>query len=109
MRRIRKRHALGVAVLAALVASWLHPWQGITLVLIYVGLAVLRRLRSALALAVPAIAAGLPLIYYYLLSHHDSAWKLASHYEVISRLPSAAERLTPSSCRRKALRRTSPI
>ena len=76
-----------MATLAALLASWLHPWQGITLGLIYVGLAVLRRLRSAALLALPAIGAGLPLLYYYLLSHHDSAWKLASHYEVISRLP----------------------
>ncbi len=76
-----------LAALAALLASWLHPWQGITLGLIYVGLAVLRRLRSWAALAVPAIGAGLPLLYYYLLSHHDHAWKLASQYEVISRLP----------------------
>jgi hypothetical protein len=76
-----------LAALAALVASWLHPWQGITLVLICVALAVLRRLRHWAALAVPAIGAGLPLLYYYLLSHHDPAWKLASHYEVISRLP----------------------
>jgi hypothetical protein len=76
-----------LATVAALLASWLHPWQGITLGLIYVGLAVLRRLRSAALLALPAIGAGLPLLYYYLLSHHDSAWKLASHYEVISRLP----------------------
>jgi len=76
-----------LAAVASLVASWLHPWQGITLGLIYVALAVLRRLRNWIALAVPAIGAGLPLIYYYLLSHHDPAWKLASHYEVISRLP----------------------
>ena len=76
-----------LAALAALLASWLHPWQGITLGLIYVGLAVLRRLRSWAALAVPAIGAGLPLLYYYLLSHHDHAWKLASQYEVIARLP----------------------
>ncbi len=76
-----------VAALAALVASWLHPWQGITLGLIFVGLAVLRRLRGWAALAVPAIGAGLPLLYYYVLSHHDAAWKLAATYEVIGRLP----------------------
>ncbi len=76
-----------LAALAALLASWLHPWQGITLGLIYVGLAVLRRLRNWAALAVPAIGAGLPLLYYYLLSHHDSAWRLAGQYEVIPRLP----------------------
>jgi hypothetical protein len=78
---------LAVAGMSALIASWLHPWQGITLGLIFVGLAVLRRLRGWAALAVPAIGAGLPLLYYDLLSHHDVAWRLASQHEVIARLP----------------------
>jgi hypothetical protein len=81
------RGPLLVAALAALIASWLHPWQGITLVLIFAGLAVVRRFRNWFALAIPAIGAALPLGYYYLLSHTDAAWKLASHYEVIARLP----------------------
>ncbi|MFL5864388.1 MAG: hypothetical protein ACJ780_27060 [Solirubrobacteraceae bacterium] len=90
--RVRRRGGavapgpLAVAAAASLVASWLHPWQGITLGLVYVTLAVLRRLRQWGALAVPAVAAALPLVYYYLLSHHDPAWQLASHYEVIPRL-----------------------
>jgi hypothetical protein len=79
--------ALAVAAAAAGLASWLHPWQGITLIVIFVGLAVWRRLGGALALAVPAVGAALPLAYYYLLSHMDPAWKLASSYEVIPRLP----------------------
>ena len=73
-----------------LFASWLHPWQGITLIVIFAGLALWRRLQGALALAVPAIGAALPLGYYYLLSHTDRAWKLASNLEVISRLPALA-------------------
>ncbi|MGI8711598.1 MAG: hypothetical protein ACR2NR_00110 [Solirubrobacteraceae bacterium] len=81
------RRPVIVAALASLMACWLHPWQGITLILIFVGLAVLSRLRHWLALAVPAVAAALPLGYYYLLSHSDPAWKLASRYEVIPRLP----------------------
>jgi hypothetical protein len=81
---------LVVAALAALVAAWLHPWQGITLIVIFAGLALWRRLQGALALAVPAIGAALPLGYYYLLSHNDRAWKLASNLEVISRLPALA-------------------
>lgn len=76
-----------LAALAALLGSWLHPWQGITLVVIFVALAVVRRFRHALALAVPAVGAALPLAYYYLLSHHDAAWKLAAHYEAIPRIP----------------------
>jgi hypothetical protein len=76
-----------VAALAALVASWLHPWQGITLIVIFAGLFVLQRGRHWLALGVAALGAALPLGYYALLSHTDPAWKLASHYEVIPRLP----------------------
>jgi hypothetical protein len=75
-----------LAAVASLLASWLHPWQGITLVVIFAGLVVWSRLRHAVALAVPAVGAALPLVYYYLLSHHDPAWHLASQYEVIPRL-----------------------
>ena len=76
-----------VAALAALVASWLHPWQGITVIVIFGGLFVLQRGRHWFALGVAALGAALPLGYYALLSHTDPAWKLASHYEVIPRLP----------------------
>jgi hypothetical protein len=79
--------ALLLAAVAALFSSWLHPWQGITLIVIFVGLALWRRLSGALALAVPALGAALPLAYYYVLGHSDPAWKLASTYEVIPRLP----------------------
>jgi hypothetical protein len=76
-----------VAALAALVASWMHPWQGITLIVIFAGLAVLGRGRGWPALLVAAAGAALPLGYYWLLSHSDPAWRLASHYEMIARLP----------------------
>lgn len=89
--RAARRHAeprpllLGAA--AALLASWLHPWQGITLILIFAALAVAGRMRDWPALAVPALAAALPLAYYDLLSRSDPAWRLASRYEAIPRLP----------------------
>jgi hypothetical protein len=81
------RGPLLLAALAAALASWLHPWQGVTLVVIFVGLAAWQRFRHWPALAAVMIAAALPLGYYYWLSHTDPAWKLASQYEVISRLP----------------------
>jgi hypothetical protein len=81
------RRAVLAAAVAALVASWLHPWQGITLIVIFAGLAVLQRGRHWLALGVAALGAALPLGYYALLSRTDPAWKLASHYEIIPRLP----------------------
>ncbi len=86
----RHRSTVRAAVLsafAALLASWLHPWQGVTLILILAGLALLRRGRGWRALAVPAIAAALPLAYYWLLSHTDAAWSLAGTYEATRRAP----------------------
>ena len=41
-----------LSAFAALLASWLHPWQGVTLILILAGLALLRRGRGWRALAV---------------------------------------------------------
>ena len=72
---------------AALIASWLHPWQGVTLILILGGLFVLRRGRGWATLASVAIAAALPLLYYWVLSHSDPAWSLASTYEATRRAP----------------------
>jgi hypothetical protein len=85
-RRRLDRRALFFAALSAVFASWLHPWQGITLILILVGLAVWQREHGGLGLIVPIIAAALPLLYYYLLGHTDPAWQLASRYELIPRL-----------------------
>ncbi len=78
---------VALASTAALLASWLHPWQGVTLVLLLCGLALWRRLQGWAVLAAPAVAAALPLIYYELLSHGDPAWRLASSNEVVARLP----------------------
>jgi hypothetical protein len=75
------------AMAAALLASWLHPWQGITLIVIMAGLGVLRRGAGWPALTLVALCAAGPLGYYGLLSHTDPAWRLASQYEVIPRLP----------------------
>ena len=85
--RRRRAGALAVATAAALIASWLHPWQGVTLILILAGLAALRRGRGLMTLAAPALAAALPLAYYYVLSHSDPAWSLASTYEATRRAP----------------------
>ncbi len=78
---------VALAAAAALLASWLHPWQGVTIVLLLAGLALWRRLQGWAVLAVPALAGVLPLIYYEMLSRSDPAWKLASSNEVVARLP----------------------
>ena len=81
------RPALVLACAAALLASLLHPWQGVTLLLVLAGLAAWRALRGWRTLALPALAAALPLFYYEALARGDPAWKLASANEVVARLP----------------------
>ena len=88
-RRRDRRVALVAAAVAALLTAWLHPWQGITLELILVGLAVLRRRRSELpAFALITGAGLLPLAYYAVLAHADPVWRMAAVNESGPRLPS---------------------
>jgi hypothetical protein len=65
--------------LAGLLVAWLHPWGGLELVLIAVGLLVIRRQRSDSGrLALAGAAAGLPLLYYAALAFVDPAWSLSA-------------------------------
>jgi hypothetical protein len=83
-----RRQALALAAAAALLCAWLHPWQGITLALIVIGLAAIRRRRGeAGALMLMLVALALPLAYYGLLEHGDAAWRMAAHNEQGPRLP----------------------
>jgi hypothetical protein len=87
-RRRPRRLALPTAAVAALLAAWLHPWQGITLELILVALAIVRRRRGELpAFALVAGAALLPLVYYAVLAHADPLWRMAAANESGPRLP----------------------
>jgi len=84
------RRALPAAAAAALLCAWLHPWQGITLALVVLGLAAVRRRRVELpALLVVLVALALPLAYYGLLEHTDAAWRMAARNEQGPRLPAA--------------------
>ena len=74
-----RRRALGLAALAGLVASWLHPWQGAVLAVVTVGLLAWGRLRRpVLPLLAPLVVTLLPLLYYAALSRLDAAWEIAS-------------------------------
>ncbi len=60
---------------AGLLVSWLHPWQGITLLVMLGGLWAWARFdRAYLVLALPGALTALPLAYYGLLSRTDSTW-----------------------------------
>ena len=73
---------LVLASLGALVVMWLQPWQGGTLVLVVLVTEAiqLRRARERPRWALAAVpgAAALPAAYYFVLSHADESWKLAS-------------------------------
>jgi hypothetical protein len=82
------RRALAAAAGAGLLTAWLHPWQGITLVLILAALAAVRRRPGELpALGLVALATLLPLVYYGVLAHADPVWRMAAHNEAGPRLP----------------------
>lgn len=65
-----------VAAGASAIASWLHPWQGGIALFILVGGAIWSRSswRQLRLLAMPALAAALPLLYYAALEHFDPNW-----------------------------------
>lgn len=81
------RAPAAIAAGASLLASWLHPWQGVTLALILMAVGAWGTARDRRALLVPLLATLLPLIYYGSLSRLDPAWKLAAHNDVVSRMP----------------------
>jgi hypothetical protein len=63
------------AGVAGLIASWLHPWQGMTILIIVGALVLWSRLdRRYLSLAVPVALTVAPLAYFFVLSRTDSSW-----------------------------------
>jgi hypothetical protein len=73
-----ERGEIALAAAAGGLASWLHPWQGATLLLILAGLwATERTRRAALVYGGVAAAVCLPLAYYGALAQLDDAWSAA--------------------------------
>jgi hypothetical protein len=77
-------HAQWTAIGAAVLASWLHPWEGTIGLLVVgaVGLWTVREQRSSTAVRATAfVGAGfaVPLVYYLALNHEVAAWKVANH------------------------------
>lgn len=69
----------GWAGVGGLLVSWLHPWQGLTLEAIFVGLVIWGRLaRRYLPLAAPAAFTAVPLAYFAVLSRTHSSWMTVS-------------------------------
>ncbi len=78
--RERARGRVGwLAPLLGALASWLHPWQGETLILVLIGseLCMLARRERPrlLALSLTVAISALPLAYFALLVRLDSVWR----------------------------------
>jgi hypothetical protein len=84
---------LALAAGCGLLAAWLQPWQGATLILVLAGAEAhsLRRGRSVAGavrdLALPAAATAAPLVYYFVLSRTDASWELAGAVNDFPRWP----------------------
>ncbi len=65
-----------LAAVAGLLVSWLHPWQGATLLVVIAGMVAFRAPRRRyLRLAGPVLATILPLVYTEVLAHTDASWR----------------------------------
>ncbi|HTU80267.1 MAG TPA: hypothetical protein VMF09_16070 [Solirubrobacteraceae bacterium] len=78
--RDRARGRLGwLAPLLGALASWLHPWQGETLILLLIGtelcMLLARRAARLWPLALTVAASALPLVYFGLLVRYDPVWR----------------------------------
>ena len=73
-----ERGRTGLAAAAGLIVAWLQPWQGATYLIVIVGAELLAgRRRDWGRVAVVTAATAAPLVYYFLLSQFDDAWRLA--------------------------------
>jgi hypothetical protein len=76
--RSTRWYALWAGV-AGMLSSWLHPWQGITLLAIMAGLVVWERFdRRLIALVAPVALTAAPLAYMWVLTKTDSSWAFVS-------------------------------
>lgn len=75
-----RRRPTWLAAGAGVAASWLHPWQGMLLLLILVMLVLWERpsLERHRRLLAPALLTALPVAYYALLSKLDASWAYAA-------------------------------
>ncbi len=76
------RRAVLIACAAGVAASWLHPWQGMTLIVIVAGLVLWERpsWRRHARLVAPILATAAPLAYYAVLPHVDAGWAQAQYH-----------------------------
>jgi hypothetical protein len=84
-----RRRPTCLAAGAGIAAAWLHPWQGIVLLLILVMLVAWERpsIERHRRLVLPALLTALPVAYYALLPSLDAGWAQSRHATSYSPVP----------------------
>lgn len=71
------RRLLVLTSLGSMAVGWIHPWQGATLLAVYIGMALWGRLGAHYrVLAIPTLATGLPMTYLLLVSKLNRDWEI---------------------------------
>jgi hypothetical protein len=81
-REREEKHVLGLSPLLGAFASWLHPWQGASLITVLVACEIIESAHTGKRahtrqLFLTTFAAALPIVYYVLLARVDPSWRLA--------------------------------
>jgi hypothetical protein len=75
----RARRSQWIAAGLGAAVSWVHPWQGVILLLVLAGLAAWsREARLLVPAALPVLGVVAPLAYYAILRHEYADWHHAS-------------------------------
>ncbi len=87
--RLVKHGGMGLtagAAILGLFAAWLHPWQGVVLILISGAVALWSRLSAGTRrLIIPAGVTALPVIWYLYLSRTDPSWEFGQSVNQVAR------------------------
>jgi hypothetical protein len=77
----------GVAGCAGAVVSFLHPWQGLTLLIVHAITAVSSRAARTMTLLVTLVATAAPLIFYRFASHSDPRLQITERNTLLGPAP----------------------
>lgn len=82
-----QRWSPAVAPLAGAVVSFLHPWQGLTVLVVDALIAASSRAHRGMRMLVAILATGAPLGYYFVIERSDARFELTARNTAIATAP----------------------
>jgi hypothetical protein len=83
----QERSSPAVAPLAGAVVSFLHPWQGLTVLVVDALIALSSRAHRTMRMLVALIGTGAPLAYYFVIERSDARFELTARNTAIDTAP----------------------